>query len=504
MKRHCPLRIMVTTALLLASVVWQATAQERSPALQLGNLAQPSRGNNSFGGEELVPAGPIAPGPPQLAPAPEPGAPPGSAAADISFLTLQDAIQAAIRCNPDLRAAEHRTQIADAILARARSEFYPRLGISEDYAATNNAAQGFMYLLEQGRFSPNINFNNPGVVDDFHTQLLVQQGVYAGGRRVAETEAAAANRQAACFGLAAVQNELVFHVAEAYYRVFQARELAAVRQQSVRQVEQHLEIVRARERADAAVKSDVLTVQVRLAEVKEALITARHQHDLAWAVLENVCGTRIEQRVLPRELPAAPWSEHVQQVETVVAEAQSQRPEVGQMSIQVQAADRGVRAAQAGKYPTVNLNADYDVFTPDLVRGNDSWFVGVVVNFTLFDGKRTRNDVRQAEARLQEIRARQQRLLLDIELGVRRTWLQLEDAKQRLEVTSQTIGQAQESLREIEQRYGGQIATITQLVDAQVALSNAMVRRTTALAEVEIARAALEQATGRLREVVGR
>ena len=69
---------------------------------------------------------------------------------------------------------------------------------------------------------------------------------------------------------------------------------------------------------------------------------------------------------------------------------------------------------------------------------------------------------------------------MDIELGVRRTWLQLEDAKQRLEVTSQTIGQAQESLREIEQRYGGQIATITQLVDAQVALSNAMVRRTTA------------------------
>ncbi len=468
MKCRCPPRIMVTTTLLLATVVCHATAQEWSPALRLGMLAQPSRGNDSFGGEELVPAGPVAPGPPRLPPAPEPGTLSGPVAADASFLTLQGAIQAAIHCNPDLRAAEQRTQIADAILARARSEFYPHLGISEDYAVTNNAAQAFMYLLEQGRFNPTINFNNPGVVDDFHTQLLVRQGVYAGGRRVAETQAAAANRQAACFALAAVQNELVFRVAEAYYRVFQARELAAVRQQSVRQVEQHLELVRARERADAAVKSDVLTVQVRLAEVKEALITARHQHDLAWAVLENVCGTRIEQRVLPRELTAAPWSEHVQHVEAVVAEAQSQRPEVGQMSSQVQAADQNVRVAQAGKYPTVNFNADYDVFTPDLACGNDSWFVGVVVNFTLFDGRRTRNDVRQAEARLQEIRARQQRLMLDIELGVRRTWLQLEDAKQRLEVTSQTIGQAQESLREIEQRYGGQIATITQLVDAQV------------------------------------
>ena len=402
MKRRYPIRIMVTSALLLASVVWQATGQERNPALRPGNLTLPLDGSNPFGGEELVPAGPIAPGLPRLAPAPEPGTLPWAGCGRCFVLDTA-------RCDSGGDALQSRpagggtaTEIADAILARARSEFYPRLGISEDFAVTNNAAQAFMYLLEQGRFSPNINFNNPGVVDDFHTQLLVQQGVYAGGRRVAETQAAAANRQAACFGLAAVQNELVFRVAEAYYRVFQARELAAVRQQSVRQVEQHLEIVRAREQADAAVKSDVLTVQVRLAEVKEALITARHQHDLAWAVLENVCGTRIEQRVLPRELPAAPWSEHVQQVEAVVAEAQSQRPEVGQMSSQVQAADQNVRAAQAGKYPTVNFNADYDVFTPDFARGNDSWFVGVVVNFTLFDGKRTRNDVRQAEARLQE------------------------------------------------------------------------------------------------------
>ena len=104
-------------------------------------------------------------------------------------------------------------------------------------------------------------------------------------------------------------------------------------------------------------------------------------------------------------------------MEAVVAEAQSQRPEVGQMCSQVQAADQNVRAAQAGKYPTVNLNADYDVFTPDFARGNDSWFVGVVVNFTLFDGKRTRNDVRQAEARLQEIRARQQRLAVGHRVG---------------------------------------------------------------------------------------
>lgn len=87
---------------------------------------------------------------------------------------------------------------------------------------------------------------------------------------------------------------------------------------------------------------------------------------------------------------------------------------------------------------------------------------------------------------------------------MRRAYLQLEDAKQRLQVTNRAIGQAEETLREIEARYRGQVATITQLVDAQVALSNARVRQSTSQAELEVARAALEQATGRLRDVVDR
>jgi len=416
--------------------------------------------------------------------------------------TLREAIQLAFTCNPDLRSAEERTRTADAILARARSEFYPQLSVSEAYGVTNNPVNAFMFLLNQGQFDLNRNLNHPGGVDDFHTQFLVQQGIYAGGRRAAQTYAAAASRDAAASALAAAQNELVFRVAEAYYRAFQARELVGVRDEAVRQVERHLEIVRSRERAGTAMKSDALTVEVRLAEVQESLITARNQQELAWAVMENVCGAPVPRRSLPREIPAAPWSDRVEEVAAAVAEAQARRPEVGELSGQARAAGHGIRAAEAGKYPTVDFVADYDVFTGDFARGNDSYFVGVVAKLTLFDGARTRNEVRQAEAKLRELRARQQRLLLDIELGVRRAYLQLDDAKQRLQVASRAVVQAEEGLREIEVRYRNQTVSITQLVDAQVALSRCRVRRTTTVVEIEIARAALDQATGRLREAL--
>ena len=106
-------------------------------------------------------------------------------------------------------------------------------------------------------------------------------------------------------------------------------------------------------------------------------------------------------------------------------------------------------------------------------------------------------------ARVRELRARQKRLMLDIELEVRRAHLNLISAEKRLEVATKAIGQAQESLREIEARYRGQAATITQLLDSQVALSDAEVRKANVEADVEIARAAVQRAIGRLSDMVG-
>jgi outer membrane protein len=421
-----------------------------------------------------------------------------------AVFTLDDAIRLAFAYNPDLQAAQQRIRIADAILLRARSEFYPQLGISEAYGLTNNPVNAFMFLLNQAQFSLGGDLNHPGGVDDFHTQFLLQHGVYTGGRREAETDAAAANRIATGCALATVQSELVFRVAEAYYRAFQARELVMVREQAVSQFQSHVGLVETRLRAGTAVRSDLSTVEVRLAEAQEALITAGNQQTVAWLVIQNVCGALVPQQNLPPRIPAGPWSGDVDEIEAAVATAMSERPEIAEMSHRMRAACDNIRVAEAGKRPSVQLVGDYDAFTGDFRQGNDSWFLGLVAQINLFDGARTANDIRKAKEQVAELRARQQRLLLDIELDVKRAYLQLDDARQRLAVAARTIDQAGESLRETEVRYRGQAVTITQLIDAQVALSGARVRCVSAMVEVEIARAALEQATGRVRDLLRR
>jgi len=424
------------------------------------------------------------------------------AAGTPQTLSLTSSLQLAVEASPDLRTALARLQVADAVLARARAEFFPQLRISEDYGLSNNPETAFGFRLSQGSFDITADPLHPGNVDDFHTQLRALQTVYAGGRRLAQSRSAAAQQEAEASGLAAVHNELVFRVAEAYYRLLQARQLVDVRRETVHQVQRELVVVRARIKAGAAGKLDELTVKVRLAEVEEALIAATNQLELAWAVLENVIGAPVPEHNLPKEVPVAPWSERGETLEAAVREAMEQRPEVSQLANRERAAAEDIRAVKAANYPTIDFQSDYDVHTGDFVHGTSTYFVGLGVRLLLIDGGRTASEVRQAEARLAEIRARRSRQALDIELEVRRAYLSLVDAKQRFRVAGEAVTMAEETLREAEARYRGQNVIITQLIDAQVSLSNARVRYANVAADVEVARAALERATGRFANFV--
>lgn len=243
--------------------------------------------------------------------------------------------------------------------------------------------------------------------------------------------------------------------------------------------------------------ADLLSVEVKLAEAREGLITATNQLELTWAILENVTGSR-----LPRELASptepAPWSARVEAIESAIAEAVSRRPELGASMSQVRGAAHQVDAARSGKRLSVDFIGNFSTFDINRNSGGDGLFVGLIASINLFDGHRTKAEVARAAARVHELEAQQRRLVLDLELDVRRAYLALKDADGRLLVSGQAITQADESVREIEDRYNDEKATITQLIDAQVAATNARVRRANAAADVEIARADLERVVGRL------
>ena len=438
-------------------------------------------------------------------PAPSPPssvtAPNAALATTVSGLTLSAVVSTALSANPDLVSATERIRIADATLNRARAEFYPKLSLTEAYVGTNIAGLAFFLEVNQRRVNLSQNFNHPGYVGNISTLLTLQHNLYSGGRRTAEAVSAEEQRRASSYALAAARNELIFRVAEAYYRIIQARELLESRSAAVGQIERHVALVRSRYDNGTAVRSDVLTVEVKLAEAKEGLITANNQLELTWAILENVTGCGLP-HVISSQGELAPWAARIDAVAAAIAEALVRRPELGASSSEVRGAAHKVEAARSGKRPNVDFIANFSTFDMNRNSGGNGGFVGLIASINLFDGHRTKSDVSRASARMRELQAQHRRLLMDVELEVRQGYLALKDADGRLSVTGQAVAQADQSQREIEDRYNDQKATITQLIDAQVAATGARVRRANAAADVEIARAGLQRVVGRLDEML--
>ncbi|OQW96465.1 MAG: hypothetical protein BWK77_04530 [Verrucomicrobia bacterium A1] len=110
------------------------------------------------------------------------------------------------------------------------------------------------------------------------------------GRRANDRRAAVSAAGAQSEMFAAVRNDLVHEVTRGFYTVLQAQSFVAVQQEQVRSLEESLRVARARMDRGAAVKSDVLSLEVRLAQAQEDLIRARNGVGLAVAALNTAIG----------------------------------------------------------------------------------------------------------------------------------------------------------------------------------------------------------------------
>jgi len=83
-------------------------------------------------------------------------------------------------------------------------------------------------------------------------------------------------------------------------------------------------------------------------------------------------------------------------------------------------------------------------------------------------------------------------------LEVRQAFLESRAGQQRVQVMRDSAAQAEESLRILRNRYEAGLATITDLLRAQVAALDARTAHLAALHDGQVARAQLERAAGRL------
>jgi outer membrane protein TolC len=412
----------------------------------------------------------------------------GSTLSQAEPWTLERALDQALAHNPDARLAQHRIAAAQAGVEQANSAFWPRLQFQSSYTRTDNPMMAFGSILNQKAFSPALNFNDVPDVDNLNARGVVTMPLYAGGRNRAGRLAAKASTEAAKQDVEAVRNALGFEVARTFHTVLKTREFIRAAEAAVSSVETNVNVAKRRFEGGTLLKTEVLDLEVRLAEAREDLVRARNANALANRTLRNLLGIEEGQFEVADSAPSA----------SLPASADfSGRAELAAARQREQAAEEEARGAKAGYLPRISAfgSLDYD-YGWKYENGGGSYTAGGLLQWDIWDGELTRAKVQEARANLESAREEQRKVRLALDLEVEQARLELKAANERLLVSQQAVSQASESAHMTRIRFEEGAALAAQVIDSETALIRARVRRAEAEADQRIALAALRKSVG--------
>jgi outer membrane protein TolC len=416
-------------------------------------------------------------------------------------LTLDQAIETALRNNPGLKAADAELDAAKAGILRSNSGFLPKVTLSETWSKSDNPLMVFGTKLNQEIVSPaDFNpavINNPDPASNYNTRLAVMQPVYNGGKEYLGMKQAKLAQDAAAQDRNRTRQEMVFNVIKAYYGVQLAREYRKVAVQSLQTSTENVKLAEARYKTGAVLQSDLLRAKVQEAEVREMVTRSENGVKLAMANLSFAMGTpqQPEYELEGMLTPKDPGGE----LDAATGEALVLRPDLVSLGLNRRNAEAGVGQARADFIPSLNLIGQVD-WNSTRIAGDDakSWAVMAVLQWNLFDGLVTTSSVRQASANAGKMRALEEQMKAAVQLQVKQAYYSLQASRDRIAASASSVQEAEEGLRIVQKRYEVGMTTFVDVLGAESALIRARTNALQALYDNNVAEADLKLAVGTL------
>jgi outer membrane protein len=412
-------------------------------------------------------------------------------------VSLNDAIQIALANNPDNKIAIARIKQAEAVIEKTNATFFPFLGFYTVYSQGDSPSGYLFNKIDQRLLPANVDFNDPGWYENYETGIKAGINIFNGGRDILNKKIAETDFSISQIDRQSVENSLVASVIQTYYNALAAKEYIKIARDSVSTVKSQLRLMNVRFGAGGALKSDVLSLDVRLAQAKEDVVLSENRLKTTLAAFAGILGVSPEAEIILKEIERREISLPDEYI-AGVAYALENRSEVNKIKERIKQARMALDLSRAEYLPRVDLQSKYYVDDPEMSYhdSRDNWTAAVIFNWDVFTGFSTKAEEEKAKARLEEMLAADLKTKLSVKLDVKNAYLKLAEAKARLEVAERSVAMAEESFKLVKKQYEGGTATITRYFEAELALNRAKTRTTAAYYDREKSLADIGRAVG--------
>ena len=157
---------------------------------------------------------------------------------------------------------------------------------------------------------------------------------------------------------------------------------------------------------------------------------------------------------------------------------------------------KGALKKMSVDYEYYQMGTEWDVNGGRGIADPTFWDVRAVATWDIWESGQSFHGVKEGLSRLKQSRLNQEKIKDEIRLEVKTAYLRTLEAQENIGTVEQAIEQADENYRINQERYKEQIATATDVLDAQTLLSRTMTNYYNALYDFKISKAALQRAMG--------
>jgi outer membrane protein len=428
--------------------------------LTSGCLATPGVGGGA--GTSSSPSTFWVPPAPHAAPAPANriASLPSNLQAGLDSLTLADVIDIALRHNTTTRAAWETARSAAFNLGSARGAWLPNLDAQASVTTLKTVPSQGRSAVRQTIYGPSASLS----------WLLLDFGSRSGSVGRARNALLAAD-----WTHDATIQAVVLQVESAYFRYLGTQALLVAQRTSLQEARRNLEAARERHAVGVATMADTLKAQTAVSQAQLTLETTQGQLATTRGALAVAMGLPANVDYDVRRSPGSePPTEVAASVDSLIATALRERPDLAAAQAQAAAADAGVTQARGALLPRLVVGGQAaETYFANSSAGGSSYSGSITVQIPLFSGLSRHYDLEAAQAAARASHARAEGLAQQVVYQVFASYNDLRTATQRVRTSGALLASASQSEEAALAQYREGVGSLLDLLSAQSALADA-------------------------------
>ncbi|WP_417866978.1 TolC family protein [Xanthomarina gelatinilytica] len=368
--------------------------------------------------------------------------------------------------NRAIKISEQEYLEAKADFKQTNAIFLPNITASHTGMATTNPLMAFGSKLNQeiltpSDFNPDL-LNNPGQVENFATRFEIQQplinmdGFY-------QRKAAKSKMEAQALQIERTSDYYAFEVEKAYMQLQLAYKGVDVLEKALETANENKTLAENSFKQGYLQRADVLSVEVRVNEVKNQLQTAKSNIANASNYLSFLMSDTNNVIYKPSD------SLQIGNFGVMNSEVISEnRADIKALQLATNAYETMNKADNMSFLPRLNAFGSYELYDDQIFQGDANGYIfGAQLSWTILDGTKRFGKSQKSKAEFEKSKLQYEQYVSQNQLELNKAKRMLTDAENRLNLTKLALEQSQESLRIRTNRYEEGLEKTTDLLLAE-------------------------------------